>query len=100
MSGAPGPIRILSVDDQRALGQGVVKPLLSAAVIFAFSFAGSCHARKEMPQATIEFTQTDTSGALHMQIKKKSDRWSCAEIFLIPVSGTTRLTRANLTLNP
>jgi hypothetical protein len=25
---------------------------------------------------------TDASGALHMQIKKKSDRWSCAEIFL------------------
>jgi hypothetical protein len=25
---------------------------------------------------------TDTSGALHMQIKKKSDRWSCAEIYL------------------
>jgi len=25
---------------------------------------------------------TDPSGALHMQIKKKSDRWSCAEIFL------------------
>jgi hypothetical protein len=25
---------------------------------------------------------TDTSGALHMQIKKKSDKWSCAEIFL------------------
>ena len=25
---------------------------------------------------------TDLSGALHMQIKKKSDRWSCAEIFL------------------
>jgi hypothetical protein len=24
---------------------------------------------------------TDTSGALHMQIKKKSDRWSCAEIY-------------------
>ena len=25
---------------------------------------------------------TDTSGALHMQIKKKSDKWSCAEIYL------------------
>jgi hypothetical protein len=25
---------------------------------------------------------TDASGALHMQIKKKSDMWSCAEIFL------------------
>ena len=25
---------------------------------------------------------TDTTGALHMQIKKKSDRWSCAEIYL------------------
>jgi hypothetical protein len=25
---------------------------------------------------------TDKSGALHMQIKKKSDKWSCAEIFL------------------
>jgi hypothetical protein len=25
---------------------------------------------------------TDTSGALHMQIQKKSDRWSCAEIYL------------------
>jgi hypothetical protein len=25
---------------------------------------------------------TDASGALHLQIKKKSDRWSCAEIFL------------------
>ena len=25
---------------------------------------------------------TDPSGALHLQIKKKSDRWSCAEIFL------------------
>jgi hypothetical protein len=25
---------------------------------------------------------TDASGALHMQIKRKSDRWSCAEIFL------------------
>jgi hypothetical protein len=25
---------------------------------------------------------SDTSGALHMQIKKKSDRWSCAEIYL------------------
>jgi hypothetical protein len=25
---------------------------------------------------------TDASGALHMQIKKKSDSWSCAEIFL------------------
>jgi len=25
---------------------------------------------------------TDASGALHMQIKKKSDKWSCAEIFL------------------
>jgi len=25
---------------------------------------------------------TDASGALHMQIKKKSGRWSCAEIFL------------------
>ena len=25
---------------------------------------------------------TDASGALHMQIKKKSDWWSCAEIFL------------------
>jgi hypothetical protein len=25
---------------------------------------------------------TDASGALHMQIRKKSDRWSCAEIFL------------------
>jgi hypothetical protein len=24
---------------------------------------------------------TDASGALHMRIKKKSDRWSCAEIF-------------------
>jgi hypothetical protein len=29
-----------------------------------------------------ENTWTDTSGALHMQIKKKSDRWSCAEVFL------------------
>jgi hypothetical protein len=25
---------------------------------------------------------TDPSGALHVQIKKKSGRWSCAEIFL------------------
>ena len=25
---------------------------------------------------------TDASGALHVQIKKKSGRWSCAEIFL------------------
>jgi hypothetical protein len=25
---------------------------------------------------------TDPGGALHMQIKKKADRWSCAEIFL------------------
>lgn len=25
---------------------------------------------------------TDTSGALHLQIKRKSSRWSCAEIFL------------------
>lgn len=25
---------------------------------------------------------TDASGALHLQIKKKADRWSCAEIFL------------------
>jgi hypothetical protein len=25
---------------------------------------------------------TDSSGALHMQIKKKSDMWSCAEIYL------------------
>ena len=25
---------------------------------------------------------TDTSGALHLQIKKKSGRWSCAEIFM------------------
>jgi hypothetical protein len=25
---------------------------------------------------------TDASGALHMQIKKKSDMWSCAEIYL------------------
>jgi hypothetical protein len=25
---------------------------------------------------------TDPSGALHMQIKKKSSRWSCAEMFL------------------
>jgi hypothetical protein len=25
---------------------------------------------------------TDSSGALHLQIKKKSERWSCAEIFL------------------
>ena len=25
---------------------------------------------------------TDASGALHMQIKKKSDKWSCSEIFL------------------
>jgi hypothetical protein len=25
---------------------------------------------------------TDASGALHLQIKRKSDRWSCAEIFL------------------
>ena len=25
---------------------------------------------------------TDASGALHMQVKKKSGRWSCAEIFL------------------
>jgi hypothetical protein len=25
---------------------------------------------------------TDTSGALHLQIKKKSGRWSCAEIYL------------------
>ena len=25
---------------------------------------------------------TDTSGALHMRIKKKSDAWSCAEIYL------------------
>jgi len=25
---------------------------------------------------------TDTSGTLHMQIKKKFDRWSCAEIYL------------------
>jgi hypothetical protein len=29
-----------------------------------------------------ENASTDSSGALHMQIKKKSDRWSCAEIFL------------------
>jgi hypothetical protein len=25
---------------------------------------------------------TDTTGALHMQIKKKSEKWSCAEIYL------------------
>ena len=25
---------------------------------------------------------TDTSGALHLQIKRRGDRWSCAEIFL------------------
>ena len=25
---------------------------------------------------------TDASGALHVQIKKKSGRWSCAEILL------------------
>jgi len=30
----------------------------------------------------LENAWTDASGALHMQIKKKSDRWSCAEIFL------------------
>jgi hypothetical protein len=29
-----------------------------------------------------ENTWTDASGALHMQIKKKSGSWSCAEIFL------------------
>jgi hypothetical protein len=29
-----------------------------------------------------ENTWTDASGALHMQIKKKSGKWSCAEIFL------------------
>jgi hypothetical protein len=29
-----------------------------------------------------ENARTDASGALHMQIKKKSGRWSCAEIFL------------------
>ena len=29
-----------------------------------------------------ENARTDTSGALHMQIRKKSDGWSCAEIFL------------------
>jgi len=29
-----------------------------------------------------ENARTDASGALHMQIKKKSDKWSCAEIFL------------------
>jgi hypothetical protein len=29
-----------------------------------------------------ENTWTDASEALHMQIKKRSDRWSCAEIFL------------------
>jgi hypothetical protein len=29
-----------------------------------------------------ENASTDASGALHMQIKKKSDSWSCAEIFL------------------
>jgi hypothetical protein len=43
---------------------------------------------------------TDASGALHMQIKKKSDSWSWAEIFLSRSLGTARLTRANLTLNP
>jgi hypothetical protein len=30
----------------------------------------------------LENAWTDASGALHMQIKKKSGRWSCAEIFL------------------
>jgi hypothetical protein len=30
---------------------------------------------------------TDASGALHMQIKRKSGRWSCAEIFLNRVLG-------------
>jgi hypothetical protein len=29
-----------------------------------------------------ENASTDASGALHMQIKRKSDSWSCAEIFL------------------
>ena len=29
-----------------------------------------------------ENASTDVAGALHMQIKKKSDNWSCAEIFL------------------
>ena len=29
-----------------------------------------------------ENARTDASGALHMQIKKRSDKWSCAEIFL------------------
>ena len=29
-----------------------------------------------------ENASTDSSGALHLQIKKKSGRWSCAEIFL------------------
>jgi hypothetical protein len=29
-----------------------------------------------------EYAWTDTSGALHMQTRKKSDRWSCAEIYL------------------
>src|ERR1700722_13737391 len=29
-----------------------------------------------------ENASTDASGALHMQIKRKSDNWSCAEIFL------------------
>ncbi len=43
---------------------------------------------------------TDTSGALHMQIKKKSDWWSCAEIFLNRSLGYGTVTRANLTLNP
>jgi hypothetical protein len=37
---------------------------------------------------------TDASGALHMQIKKKSGRWSCAEIFLnrSPGYGTYSVT--------
>jgi hypothetical protein len=47
---------------------------------------------------------TDASGALHMQIKKKSNRWSCAEIFLhrslgygtysVTVRDTSQLERA------
>jgi hypothetical protein len=29
-----------------------------------------------------EYVWTETSGALHMQIRAKSDTWSCAEKFL------------------
>ena len=76
MSGVPGPIRILSVDDQCALRQWVVKALLRAAVIFAFFLRAAATLGKRYRKLPFEFTQTDTSGALRMQIKKKSDRWS------------------------